>query len=106
MLWEETTARFESRGNATERPEELAEIGEMIVRGPKRTTRRLWMSTLWGRKKGKLEPLHDMLYRSKVEALQMGSGPPLRAEVSWEDEELRDAQKFAKSGMQPKGARP
>lgn len=102
MLWDGASGKLCNRRMEL-KPEELEAIGEEIIRRPKRTARRLWMSTLWGRKKGKLEPIHDLLYRGKIEALQMGSGPPIQVEVSWENLDLKEAQDFARSVTAKKG---
>lgn len=97
MLWD--TGRFRTRDGpeAGIDRDDLAEIGEVIERRPRRTTRKGWISTDINRKTRKADPLYDTLRNSMKSAACAGTGLPIPVEVSWDNADFNFANGFARS---------
>jgi hypothetical protein len=102
MLWDAASGKFMTRGDPHGRaPEELANIGEIIARRPKRTTRKGWIPTEINRKARRAEPVYDNICNSAKVAAAAGTGLPLQVEVSWDNADFNLANGFARSCSNP-----
>lgn len=97
MLWD--TGRFRTRGGpeAGIARDDLAEIGEIIERRPRRITRKGYIPTVINKKSRRAEPVYDSVHNSAKAATRAGTGLPIPVEISWAAEDQGVANAFART---------
>lgn len=104
MLWSQ--GRFWHRGLPPNGPgiakEDLADIGEILERRRKRTTRKGYIATIIDRAGRKADPVYDVIHNSSKAATRAGTGLPVPVEVSWENADFSFANGFARNCCAPR----
>lgn len=98
MLWEAATVSFHTRGdrNGYELGD-LAAVGEIIERRPRRVTRKGYIPTMLNKKSRRAEPVYDSVHNSAKAATRAGTGLPIPVEISWAAEDQGVANAFART---------
>lgn len=98
MLWDAESAHFHTRGDRTAyAPEDLAAIGEIIERRPRRVTRKGYIATTVDPVTRRSLPAYDRVFNSMTAASKESTSIPIPVEISWAASDHSVATSFSKA---------